>query len=403
MPVARDCIRIAWLVLTMGLFPTGSVQAGTFAQHPGFEAWFEAHPPDPRRPGPAERTLLQHHRPVLRAPTQQPGPIDFYRDYIAHGTLTVGDRRWEEVDRALLARHGDNPGARFRHRPPAAPAPHPVAYGRIDRSRVEPFGGLTFLTWHFVFRTSGLPADMPFWQSLLAGTLGDPDDWHQLDHYTAATLVLGPGQTPLGLILQQHNTVRAYWYGRDLEPPADGRPSIAAAIRSNELYPWRGERARHRVVRFLEPGNVRWLASGEGEAPWTASHDVVTGEREVDYAVQFLPQTDPFYRFHGRLGAPRLLPGRDGPPGADYNTLPAFKDRALQFCALRWSGQPDTERLAALERLLASPDAQRPRRRLLDECREFIGGRLKRAEQATESASAIGYNAPANEPGQPEP
>lgn len=402
MVMAGYRIPIGLVLLTASLFTAASAHAETFARYPGFDAWFAANPPDPQRPAPEERALLQRHRPLLHIPADHPGPIDFYRDYIAHGTLTVGDQRWQDVDRALLARHADNPEAEFRHRPPAEPDPHPVAYGRIDRARLEPIGELTFLTWHFVFRTSGLPAEMPFWQSLLARTLGDPDDWHQLDHYTAATLVLGPGQAPLGLILQQHNTVRAYWYGRDLDAPADGRPRIAAAQRSNELYPWRGERARHRVVRFLEPDNLHWLASGNGDAAWTASHDVVTGAREVDYEVHFLPQTDPFYRFQGQLGASRLLPGRDGPPGADYNTLPAFKDRALQFCALRWSGKAGTERLAALKRLLESPDAEGPREHLLDGCRTFIQARLDHADAAAEPAPAIGYNAPANEQGQPE-
>ncbi len=402
MIVARCHIPVGLVLLTASMFTAASAHAETFARYPGFDAWFAANPPDPQRPALEERELLQRHRPLLHIPTDHPGPIDFYRDYIAHGTLTVGGQRWQNVDRALLARHVDDPEAEFRHRPPADPDPHPVAYGRIDRARLGPIGELTFLTWHFVFRTSGLPAEMPFWQSLLARTLGDPNDWHQLDHYTAATLVLGPGQTPLGLILQQHNTVRAYWYGRDLDAPADGRPRIAAARRSNELYPWRGERARHRVVRFLEPDNLHWLASGNGDAPWTASHDVVTGAREVDYEVHFLPQTDPFYRFQGQLGASRLLPGRDGPPGADYNTLPAFKDRALQFCALRWSGKAGTERLAALKRLLESPDAEGPREHLLDGCRTFIQARIDHADPPTEPAPAIGYNAPADDQGQPE-
>lgn len=396
MIAARRHIPIGLFLLTASLFPAVGVHAETFAQYPGFDAWFEANPPDPQRPGPEARRLLQRHRPLLRVPADHPGPIDFYRDYIAHGTLRVGDQRWSDVDRALLARHADNPKARFIHRPPPDPQTHPVAYGRIDRSRLAPFGELTFLSWHFVFRTSGLPADIPLWQSLPAHAFAEPEDWHQLDHYTAVTLVLGPARTPLGLILQQHNTVRAYWYGRDLDAPADGRPRVAAAKRSNELYPWRGERERHRVVRFPGPDNLRWLATGNGDGPWTASHDVVTGGRRVDYDLHFLPQTDPFYRFQGQLGESRLLPGRDGPPGADYNTLPAFKDRVVQFCALRWSGEPDTERLAALERLLASPDAREPRERLLDECRTFIENRLDGSEAAAEPVATIGYNAPAH-------
>ena len=34
------------------------------------------------------------------------------------------------------------------------------------------------------------------------------------------------------------------------------------------------------------------------------------------------------YSFQGKLGESRILPGRDGPPGADYNTIPAPKPKA---------------------------------------------------------------------------
>ena len=358
------------------LLTAGCAEGQTFAQYPGFAEWFAEHPPDPRPPTAAERELLRQYRPVLRTTPAHPGPLDFYRDYIAHGTLRAGDRDWNDVHRKLLERHVDDPDAVFHHRPPTDARNRRVAYGRVDRAALEPFGELTFLTWHFVFRHSGLPSELPAWQGVLAGLLGDRDDWHQLDHYTAATLVLGPRRQPLGLLLQQHNVVRSYWFGRDLALPADGRVRLAAAVRSNELYPWTGERRRHRVVRFLAPDNLRWLASGAGEAPWTAAHDIVQAGRPIDYALRFLPQTDPFYRFHGRLGARRLLPGRDGPPGADYNALPAFKDRVLQFCALRWSGRADTERLDALEALLADPDDETARARLFRDCRAFVRTRL---------------------------
>ena len=59
--------------------------------------------------------------------------------------------------------------------------------------------------------------------------------------------------------------------------------------------------------------------------------------REVEYRLEFLPQTDAFYTFKGALGERRLLPGRSGPPGADYNTLPAFKPKARQMIAFHWT------------------------------------------------------------------
>lgn len=88
------------------------------------------------------------------------------------------------------------------------------------------------------------------------------------------------------------------------------------------------------------------------------------------------PQTDPFYRFQGKLGEERLLPGRDGPPGADYKTLPAFMDRRLQFCALRWPTGADSLRLDALRQLLADPADDEARAVLFEQCRAFIRQRL---------------------------
>lgn len=364
-------VAVALLLALLG----ACSRAETFAQHPAFARWFAAHPPSPVAAGPAERALLRAHRPVLFVPAGDAGPIDFYRDYIAHGTLHADGQSWRDVDRARLAAHADDPAAVFVHRP-SPRAPRPVAYGRVDRAALAPFGELVFLTWHFVFRHSGLPAGLPGWQEALASVFGDPVDWHQLDHYTAATLVLGPERRPLGLILQQHNHVRSYWLGRDLALHPDRRPRIAAAVRSNELYPRPAQAARPRVVRFLEPGNLDWLAAGSGERPWTGAHDHVRPGERIDYALGFLPQTDPFYRFQGRLGAERLLPGRDGPPGADYKIWPAFLDRRLQLCAFRWPDNAAPAELDDLRALLADPGDEGARSRLFARCRGFLRERL---------------------------
>lgn len=392
-------LRDAVAALLVLVAVTGCGDAETFAQHPGFERWFDTHPPDPRSATDHERALLHRYRPRLFVPRSAPGPLDFYADYIGHGTLRAGDRRWRDVDRARLDAHASDPEAVFVHDPPAGAEPSPVAFGRVDHSTLPPFGRLTFLTWHFVFRHSGLPAELPTWQAWLATALADPADWHQLDHYTAATLVLGPGETPLGLVLQQHNWVHAYWFGRDLTLPTDGRVRLAAALRSNELYPWRGGRRRHRTVRFLEAENLEWLATGTGDAPWTAAHDVTVPGRAVAYALAFPAQTDPFYRFKGRLGADRLLPGRDGPPGADYNTIPAFKDRVLQFCAFRWRADMGDARLARLRSLLADPHDPQARTALKDSCRDFVGTRLGLPPDTKSSRRTMGYNARAAAPG----
>ena len=56
----------------------------------------------------------------------------------------------------------------------------------------------------------------------------------------------------------------------------------------------------------------------------------------ADYQLGFLPPDDAFYAFAGYLGERRLLPGRDGPPGADYNTLTALKPLYRQWVAGYW-------------------------------------------------------------------
>ena len=60
-----------------------SEEGSNFSQHPGFAEWYAAHPPGQALPSAAERTLLERYRPRVFLPAGHPGPIDFYRDYIA--------------------------------------------------------------------------------------------------------------------------------------------------------------------------------------------------------------------------------------------------------------------------------------------------------------------------------
>jgi hypothetical protein len=330
-----------------------------FSQYPGFREWYAAHPPDERPPAPADRALLARYRPRLFLPDGSEGPISFYGDYVAHGTLAdaggavISDR----VTREILNAHKAEPGAVFTHRP-GPEAPRPVVLGRVDREEIL-FPGeaaprrFAFLTYNVVFRVSGLPAGIPAWQRFLISLVADPRDWHQLDHYTAVTIALleGGEPVPVAAILQQHNYLRSYLLGRRESPdslvlPADGRLGVDAAESSNELYPHRPGRQRRRAVRFLDAKSVGYLVTGE-DAPLLAADDFTDPAREAEYELGFLPPADAFYVFEGRLGARRWLPGRDGPPGADYNTLPAFKPRATQMMLFRWS-EGSTKDLAAL-------------------------------------------------------
>lgn len=343
-------VRTTGVLLTVVLVLTacGSTDALNFSQAPGFDAWRAAYPPSAAVPGPAARALLQRYRPRFFLAAESTAPIAFYRDYVTHGRLLGADDQIlaEHVDRAALNRVKHRPRVVFAHRPtPATGAP--VVFGRVDHDRLpgRPNGRrFIFLTYNLVFPVSGLPIGMPWWLEWLARLGGDPADWHQLDHYTAVTIALAPHITgppvPVAATIQQHNYLRTYLLGESGAPgvlklPADNRLRVDIAVRSNELYPHAPGRRRHRAVDFLDPETARYLIAGV-DPPWLRADDVTDPVRQVDYRLAFLPKTDAFYVFEGWLGGKRWLPGRDGPPGADYNTAPAFKPKATQMVVFYW-------------------------------------------------------------------
>jgi hypothetical protein len=295
-------------------------------------------------PDAAERALLARYRPRLMFPEDHPGPIDFYRDYVAAGELFDGNGTLvsRAVTRDMINAYKSDPYAVFRHSPENLNTSTPVIYGRIDRDTVEfevdgqisqvPF---IFLTYHAVFRHSGLPSGLAAWKALLVGLVGDLHDWHQLDHYTAVTLVLDEWRTPVAVMLQQHNYQHTYLIGEGVDLPADGRLLVDVAIRSNELYPHVPGRQVRRAVRFATPDGMAYLLRF-GDQPVLAADDVTHSVREADYLLGYLPPNDAFYVFQGFLGERRLLSGRSGPPGAAYNTLPALKPLGLQMLAGYW-------------------------------------------------------------------
>ena len=143
--------------------------------------------------------------------------MDFYVDYIGNGVLVDAEGRTisDEVTAQVLNAHRTDPRVEFRHTGRPGPT-RAVAYARLDRvtlgfpprhAETEPF---TLLTYNFAFRRSGLPAGLPPWKALPLAVIADLDDWHQLDHYTAATVVLDPAKQPVAVMLQQHNLRRTY-------------------------------------------------------------------------------------------------------------------------------------------------------------------------------------------------
>lgn len=310
-----------------------------FSQYPGFATYYAAHPPATTVPATADQDLAQRFRPRLCLPADHHGPIDFYADYIAHGVLhdRNGDPISDRVDGRLLNRHKHDPAVMFVHHPTDA-APTPVIYARVDRASARLPTGETrfvFITYTAVFRHSGLPAGLPAWQRTVLDLIASTGDWHQLDHYTAATVILDSDLTPVAVMFQHHNHQQTHLVGVDIDWPANDRLTLDVAIGSNELYPHRPGRTHRRSVGFPDQAGLRYLISGE-DPPFLAADDITDCADLIDPPLRFLPPDDAFYRFAGYLGEGRLLPGRDGPPGADYNTLPALKPLARQMLVSYW-------------------------------------------------------------------
>ena len=331
-------------MVAMLLIGTNATVADNFSQYPGFSEYYVSYPARTTQPTDNEQALLHKFRPHLFVAERQPHPISFYDDYINNGTLVAGDghKISDAVTPEILNAHKYDSRAVFTHDRNAAAPGRPVAFARIDRlpqSAREPdlehSLAVTVLTYHFVFRESGLPAGLRQPASALLKLTGGLNDWHQLDHYTAASVMLSSDEMPIALMLQQHNYTRTYLFGEALSRPIDNRVKIDVAIRSNELYPHRSGRTEHRAIRFSDPDGMRYLM-GFANPPWDSAPDVTDPEHEIDYDLAFLAADDAFYVFHGYLGARRLLPGRDGPPGADYNTLPEIKPLRYQLFAGYW-------------------------------------------------------------------
>jgi hypothetical protein len=339
----RYPLQVIFLALLMPAVASAAPETN-FSQRPGFARYLAGNPPATTMPSLEQRRLLLRHRPRILIAADQPGPIDFYRDYIAHGNLYDG--QGELVSSAVtleqLNRFKGDPRAEFRHLPSNPDKTNPVLYARIDRATLsdarsgkDARKSFVFLTYHAVFRHSGLPKGLKGWKAALLGLLGDLRDWHQLDHYTAVTVVLDAKETPVAIMLQQHNYLRTHLVGEGIELPPDGRVVIDVAARSNELYRHLQGRHRRRAVRFADRDGMAYLM-GFDRQPLIAADDVTDSAREVEYALEFLPPDDAFYMFQGFLGERRLLPGRSGPPGASYNTLPEMKPLDVQLLSGYW-------------------------------------------------------------------
>ena len=165
----------SWIAIAL---LSGCSRESSFADY--FAEYYARYPRANELPSVDEKVLLQRYRPRLAVGENQEGPISFYRDYIAHGVLydSAGNQLSQQVDAGLLNRHRADPGMLFEHEPPvtttlAAVTIEPTAFGRVDPVMIEGIGELSLLTYHFVFRHSGLPEGLPTWQQWLLDRVVD--------------------------------------------------------------------------------------------------------------------------------------------------------------------------------------------------------------------------------------
>jgi hypothetical protein len=163
---------------------------------------------------------------------------------------------------------------------------------------------------------------------------------------------------PFAVMLQQHNYLRTFFVGADPAFPRGAKAKIDVARGSNELYPHREGRAEWPAASSLTKRSVGYLAGIEA-APMLAARDITEGDTEAHYDLAFLSPADAFYVFQGYLGEPRLLPGREGPPGAMYNMLPTLKPPEIALPVFYWT-TPDAEYARIVRDLYAAEDLSAP-------------------------------------------
>jgi len=322
----------------MALFSCSGGQ--NFSEFPGFVEHFKQYPPKNTAPTEAEVTLLEQFKPTIFLAKDQRLPVNFYSDYISHGKLLIDGKVVSgQVTPELLNQHRDNPKALFKYTGDYRKAGTPTVFGRIDNEKTKFEDNeyqFTFLSYNLVFPVSGILKGLGALQSFALAVGGNLDDWHQLDHYVAVTVALLDGKA-VAATLQQHNYHTTY-----LLNASDSGFAVDVAMRSNEIYPHSPDLSNHPAVSFLTDKNLEFVLTGNNKSAM-AGFDVTHGQQAISYELAFLPQTDAFYQFKGSLGKGRLLPGRSGPPGADYATLPGLMPRLARMVTGYRAGITDEE------------------------------------------------------------
>ncbi len=368
----KTLFSAAFLLINTLLLTACTADTQSFSSRPGFSEHFKKYKPVDTIPDQRERDLLikfqpKIYRSVNKNGIVQQGPINFYKSFISKGKLLADDEMVsQQVTAEILNEYSDSVAVKFEYSGTYRSDTDAVVYGRFDQDTLS-FNDtdypLEFLSYNLVFPASGIIKGLGTLQSLALTIAGSLNDWHQLDHYVGMSIALYQ-QQPVAITLQQHNYHTTFVLGQDFRLPEDNRIQVDIAMRSNELYLHNKTEVQHPAVSFITAKNIEFLKNGTNK-PLMAGFDITRGDQEVNYSLLFLPQSDAFYQFKGQLGKSRLLPGRDGPPGADYATLPGLMPRAVRMVTGFRPGTVELEKqklnaLFDLETFSINPDALTP-------------------------------------------
>ena len=338
----RACRGVALAGLFLICGSVGSAADRNFSQYPGFAEYFAANPPAAAA-GPADQALARRHAPRFYLPAGHEGPIDFYRDYIAHGYLVTGDGvRIDAPTRADLNRYRDDVRAEFTHVPGTA-EPRPVVYGTVARNGLwaaeEP--GRAAEEFTVVTLPPGVPGERPARRNA-AGR--------------GVTAPAGGGPRRLAPARPLYRRVRGPGRGRASRRPDPAAAQLPAHLPGRRVGGTRARRAlRHRRGHPLEralPPCFRADGAAGRTVPGPRRQGLHDGLRQAPDDVRGRHhRSGPHRRLRSRLPArlrcllflPRL-PRRAAPaarprrlpPGARYNTLPDLKPLPAQILDGYW-------------------------------------------------------------------
>ncbi len=304
-------------------------------------------------PTPEQIALAERFAPSLLLAPDGLAPVDFYRDYLPNSSLktTAGkvlvpspSRKELKACERTLGVHLDlDDDVVWPRAENLSKSSIPLYYSVHEEELVAPAAlgmagqeiPVVVVGYRLAFPYSGLPTVLKGLTPQLAGLIGDPNEWHELDiHGAIFVIVEKRGEFPIAVVLAQHNHFRSFVLGKDLPwITADEPLCVSYSLRSNEPYvcPDPGIAQPMQQPTSGDPKDLRYLFQRSNEPPH-GPYDLVFGEDAgaipLETTLECLPSRDPLLASWIPLGEPRKILGvfdsisRTGPPGMLINTWP---------------------------------------------------------------------------------